>query len=95
MPWGYRCEPSEDMKAEADRPSVMTEANTSRELVTPKLVNGGWFLFPFAIGEQPTFTNGRTIVVGGKVRCGKQRRAYYLLQCRRDCRLERLFAPAV
>jgi len=36
------------------------------------------------IGEQHSFTNGRIIVAGGKVRRGKQRRADYLLYYRRD-----------
>lgn len=31
------------------------------------------------IGEQRTFTNGRIIVTGGRVRRGKQKRADYLL----------------
>lgn len=36
------------------------------------------------IGEQRTFTNGRIIVTGGRVRRGKQKRADYLLYYRRD-----------
>jgi hypothetical protein len=36
------------------------------------------------IGEQRSFTNGRIIVAGGKVRRGKQRRADYLLYDRHD-----------
>lgn len=62
----------------------MTEADTCRELVTPKLLESGWSASPHAIGEQRTFTNGRIIVTGGKVRRGKQRRADYLLYYRRD-----------
>ncbi|MBQ1763198.1 MAG: DEAD/DEAH box helicase family protein, partial [Aquincola sp.] len=64
--------------------SVMTEADTCRELVTPKIVQAGWDSSPFAIGEQRTFTNGRIFVAGGKVRRGKQRRADYILFYRRD-----------
>jgi hypothetical protein len=37
---------------------------------------------PHAIGEQRSFTNGRIIVAGGKVRRGKQKRADYLLYYR-------------
>jgi type I restriction enzyme, R subunit len=62
----------------------MTEADTCRELVTPKLVASGWSAAPHAIGEQHSFTNGRIIVAGGKIRRGKQRRADYLLYYRRD-----------
>jgi type I restriction enzyme R subunit len=63
---------------------IMTEADTCRELVTPKLADAGWGNAPHAIGEQRTFTNGRIIVTGGRVRRGKQRRADYLLYYRRD-----------
>ena len=62
----------------------MTEADTCRELVTPKLVEAGWSATPFAIGEQRSFTNGRIFAAGGKVRRGKQRRADYILFYRRD-----------
>lgn len=62
----------------------MTEADTCRELVTPKLAAAGWGKSESVIGEQHSFTNGRIIVAGGKVRRGKQRRADYLLYYRRD-----------
>ena len=52
----------------------MTEADTCREFVTPKLVEAGWGAAGSVIGEQHSFTNGRIIVAGGKVRRGKQRR---------------------
>ena len=66
------------------RESVITEADTCREFVTPKLIEAGWGIAPHAIGEQRTFTNGRVIVSGGKVRRGAQKRADYLLYFRRD-----------
>ena len=62
----------------------MSEADTCREFVTPRLVEAGWATAPHAIGEQRSFTNGRIIVAGGKVRRGKQKRADYLLYYRRD-----------
>ena len=62
----------------------MTEADTCREFVTPRLVEAGWGAAESVIGEQHSFTNGRIIVAGGKVRRGKQRRADYLLYYRRD-----------
>ncbi len=62
----------------------MTEADTCREFVTPKLVEAGWGAAESVIGEQHSFTSGRIIVAGGKVRRGKQRRADYLLYYRRD-----------
>jgi type I restriction enzyme, R subunit len=52
----------------------MTEADTCREFVTPRLVEAGWGAAESVIGEQHSFTNGRIIVAGGKVRRGKQRR---------------------
>jgi type I restriction enzyme, R subunit len=66
------------------RDGVITEADTCREFVTPRLVEAGWGAAPYAIGEQRSFTNGRIIVAGGKVRRGKQKRADYLLYYRRD-----------
>ena len=63
---------------------IMTEADTCRELVTPKLTSAGWGSAPHVIGEQRIFTNGRIIVTGGRVRRGKQKRADYLLYYRRD-----------
>lgn len=66
------------------RDGVITEADTCREFVTPRLVEAGWGAAPHAIGEQRSFTNGRIIVAGGKVRRGKQKRADYLLYYRRD-----------
>lgn len=72
------------MTKEGIREGVMTEADTCREFVTPRLVEAGWSAAPHAIGEQRSFTNGRIIVAGGKVRRGKQKRADYLLFYRRD-----------
>ena len=66
------------------REMVLTEADTCREFVTPRLVEAGYGSAPYAIGEQRSFTNGRIIVAGGKVRRGKQKRADYLLYYRRD-----------
>ncbi len=62
----------------------MTEADTCREFGTPQLVEAGWGAAES--GEQHSFTNGRIIVAGGRVRRGKQRRADYLhlLYYRRD-----------
>lgn len=66
------------------RTGVITEADTCREFVTPRLVEAGWGAAPHVIGEQRSFTNGRIIVAGGKVQRGKQKRADYLLYYRRD-----------
>ncbi len=66
------------------RDGVITEADTCREFVTPRLVEARWGAAPCSMGEQRSFTNGGIIVAGGKVRRGKQRRADYLLYYRRD-----------
>lgn len=47
------------MDKKAEREGVMTEADTCREFVTPRLVEAGWSVAPHVIGEQRTFTNGR------------------------------------
>ena len=66
------------------REGVITEADTCREFVTPRLVEAGWGAAPRSIGEQRSFTNGRIIVAGGKVRRGKAETPDYLLYYRRD-----------
>ncbi|ACV36398.1 EcoAI/FtnUII family type I restriction enzme subunit R [Accumulibacter sp.] len=76
-------------------PGVLTEADTCREYVTPRLVAAGWSTEPHAIGEQRSFTDGRIIVTGGRVRRGKQRRADYILYYRRDYLLAIVEAKAV
>ena len=63
---------------------VLTEADTCREYVTPCLQRAGWGASPHAIGEQHAITSGRIVLVGGKPRRGKQRRADYILYLRRD-----------
>ena len=72
------------MEQNLHREGIITEADTCRELVTPRLVQVGWSTSPHAIGEQRSFTNGRIFVTGGKVRRGQQKRADYLLYYRRD-----------
>ena len=72
------------MTGKAIPDGVITEADTCREYVTPKLVEAGWSGAPHSIGEQRSFTSGRIIVAGGMVRRGKIRRADYLLFHRRD-----------
>jgi len=62
----------------------LTEADTCRKYVLPKLVAAGWDAEPHSFTEQRTFTDGRIIVSGGKIRRGKQKRADYLLRYTRD-----------
>jgi hypothetical protein len=56
------------------------EADTCRKFVLPKLVEAGWDNEPHSFTEQRTFTDGRIVVAGGKVRRRPQKRADYLLR---------------
>jgi type I restriction enzyme R subunit len=62
----------------------MNEADTCREYVLPKLRKAGWDENPYSITEQRTFTDGRIITLGNKVKRAKKKRADYILQYRRD-----------
>ncbi len=62
----------------------LNEPDTCRLYVTPKLQSAGWDHLPYLLGEQRSFTDGRIIVTGGKVRRGERKRADYLLYYRRD-----------
>lgn len=62
----------------------LTEADTCRKFILPKLVDAGWDTEPHSFTEQRTFTDGRIIVSSGKIRRGKQKRADYLLRYTRD-----------
>ncbi|MGD0090419.1 MAG: type I restriction-modification enzyme R subunit C-terminal domain-containing protein [Planctomycetota bacterium] len=62
----------------------MNEADTCRKLVLPKLVASGWDNDPRSFTEQRTFTDGRIVVTGNKVRRLAQKRADYILRYTRD-----------
>ena len=62
----------------------MTEADTCRTFVVPRLQEAGWDTAPHAINEQRTFTDGRIIFAGDRARRGRQKRADYLLRYRSD-----------
>ncbi len=64
--------------------TLLTEADTCREFVTPALQSAGWGGAPHSIGEQHVITAGRILLIGGKPRRAKQRRADYILYHRRD-----------
>jgi type I restriction enzyme R subunit len=61
---------------------VLTEADTCRLYVLPKLYAAGWT--DDQISEQKSFTDGRIIVAGSKVKRRPQKRSDYLLRYRRD-----------
>ncbi|MHA1409797.1 MAG: EcoAI/FtnUII family type I restriction enzme subunit R [Candidatus Odinarchaeia archaeon] len=57
---------------------MITEADTCRKYVLPKLYDAGWA--DDMISEQKTFTDGRIMVFGDKVKRKKSKRADYLLK---------------
>jgi type I restriction enzyme R subunit len=63
---------------------MITEADTCRQYVLPKLREAGWEDLPHSIAEQKTFTDGRIIVVSDVPRRAKPKRADYLLRFTRD-----------
>lgn len=63
---------------------MITEADTCRKYVLPKLVQSGWDNEPHSFTEQKTFTDGRIVVFGNRTKRVDQRRADYLLRYRRD-----------
>ena len=60
----------------------ITEADTCRKYVIPRLYEAGWT--DDQISEQKTFTDGRIVVVGSKAVRRRQKRADYLLRYRPD-----------
>src|SRR6266852_178640 len=62
--------------------AFLTEADTCRLYVLPKLYSAGWN--DEQISEQKSFTDGRIVVAGKNVRRRPQKRADYLLRYRRD-----------
>jgi type I restriction enzyme R subunit len=63
---------------------MLTEADTCRKYVLPKLTQAGWDNDPHSFTEQRTFTDGRIMVIGQKIKRQKQKRADYLLRYTRD-----------
>lgn len=63
---------------------MFNEADTCRKFVVPKLVESGWDNDPHSFTEQRTFTDGRIVVAGSKVKRRSQKRADYLLRYTRD-----------
>ena len=63
---------------------MITEADTCRKYVLPKLIAAGWDNDPHSFTEQKTFTDGRIVIIGDKTRRRPQKRADYLLRHTRD-----------
>ena len=54
---------------------MSNEADTCRVYVRPKLKESGWDDSPHSYTEQHTFTDGRIMATGARVRRGPQKRA--------------------
>jgi type I restriction enzyme R subunit len=63
---------------------MINEADTCRKYVLPKLIAAGWDNDPRSFTEQKTFTDGRIVLIGEKIRRRPQKRADYLLRYTRD-----------
>ena len=61
---------------------MITEADTCRRYVLPKLYEAGWS--DDQISEQKTFTDGKIVVLGDKVQRRKTKRADYILRISRN-----------
>jgi type I restriction enzyme R subunit len=62
----------------------LSEADTCRLHVTPKLQSAGWDEEPYRLREQVSFTDGRIVVTAGQARRRPGKRADYLLCYRPD-----------
>jgi type I restriction enzyme R subunit len=71
----------------------LTEADTCRRYVLPKLYAAGWT--DDQISEQKSFTDGRIVVAGSKVKRLPQKRLDYLLRYRRDFPIAVVEAKAI
>jgi type I restriction enzyme R subunit len=71
---------------------MITEADTCRKYVLPKLYAAGWN--DDQISEQKSFTDGRILVIGTKARRRPAKRADYLLRYARDFMLAVVEAKA-
>ncbi len=72
---------------------ALTEADTCRKFVLPKLYAAGWD--DDRISEQKTFTDGRIVVAGNRTIRRTQKRADYLLRYRPDFSIAVVEAKAV
>jgi type I restriction enzyme, R subunit len=63
---------------------LITEADTCRKYVLPRLTAARWDEDPHSFTEQKTFTDGRIVVAGKRPKRRAQKRADYLLRFTRD-----------
>lgn len=63
---------------------MATEADACRKFIVPALQKVGWDDPPHTIAEQRSFTDGRIVVIGNKVKRRPAKRADFLLRFTRD-----------
>ncbi len=63
---------------------MITESDTCRKYVLPKLIQAGWDDDPHSFTEQKTFTDGRIVLAGNKTRRRPQKRADQLRKDKKD-----------
>jgi type I restriction enzyme R subunit len=81
------------MRLTSTKKIMLTEADTCRKYVLPKLYAASWS--DDQISEQKSFTDGRIVVAGEKPTRRPQKRADYLLKYRRDFTLAVVEAKSV
>src|SRR6266852_6160243 len=74
---------------------MLTEADTCRKHVVPKLQSAGWDNEPHSIAEQRTITDGRVVPVGKGFIRKPPKRIDYLLRYTRDFPLAVVEAKAI
>jgi len=67
-----------------DDAEQLTEADTRRLFITPKLVSAGWDRRPHGLSERRYFTDGRIVLSGREAWRRKGKRADYVLRSSRD-----------
>ena len=73
---------------------MITEADTCRKYVLPKLIETGWDNDPHSFTEQKTFTDGRIVVTGQKIKRQKQKRLDFCLRYTHDLMIAVIKAKA-
>jgi type I restriction enzyme R subunit len=73
---------------------MVSEADTCRKLVVPKLLAAGWDIDPHSIAEQRTITDGRIVPVGKGFVRKPPKRVDFLLRYTRDFALAVVEAKA-
>ncbi len=63
---------------------MLSEADTCRKFVTPKLQKAGWDTEPHALAEQRAITDGRVVLVGNNAQRRQPKRPDYLLRYTAD-----------